>query len=351
MTSTDTGNAARRHPRLVDVAREAGVSIATASRAMSGASGVSPRQAARVRQVAEDLGYVANLHARSLAGGPTSVVGLVVHEIGDPYFSEIASGVLGVAASEGLTVQICHSGRDPEAELTQVRTLIANGVGAIIVAGSGFVDAAQQVRVTGALQRYRDDGGRVAVIGRHHLRADTVQPENVEGGRTVTEHLLGLGHRRIGLISGSRELTTIADRLTGVDEALRAAGSALADLPLVEDAFTREGGKQAVAALLDRDPDLTAVIALNDDMAIGALSVLRHRGISVPGDISVTGFDDVAVAGDLSPGLTTIRLPMSEMGGQALRLALAPPAKRPRRRRAAHELVVRGSTAAPPQFS
>lgn len=348
MTSADVGGGTRRHPRLVDVAREAGVSIATASRAMSGTSGVSPQVAERVRQIAGDLGYVANLHARSLAGGPTSVVGLVVHEIGDPYFSEIASGVLSVAASEGLTVQICHSGRDPEAELTQVRTLIANGVGAIIIAGSGFVDAAQQSRLIGVLQRYRDDGGRVAVIGRHHLRADTVQPDNLEGGRTVTEHLLGLGHHRIGLISGSRDLTTIADRLTGVDAALQEAGLDLARQPLVEAAFTREGGKQAVADLLDRAPDLTAVIALNDDMAIGALSVLRQRGISVPGDISVTGFDDVAVAGDLSPGLTTIRLPMSEMGGQALRLALAPPAKRPRRRRAAHELVVRDSTASPP---
>lgn len=337
-----------RSPRLKDVAQEAGISIATASRAMSHSPGVSVQLADRVRQIAEELGYVANVHARSLAGSPSSVVGLVVHEIGDPYFSEIASGVLSVASTRGLTVQICHSGRDPEAELAQIQTLIANRVGAIIVAGSGFVDPSQESGVARALKRFQETGGRVAVIGRHPLRADTVQPDNIEGGTTITEHLLGLGHRRIGVISGSRELTTVADRLVGIGRALDAAGLSLDATPLVEAAFTRAGGKQAITQLLEEAPDLTAVISMNDDMAIGALSVLRGRGIVVPDQISVTGFDDVAVAGDIAPSLTTIRLPMAEMGRQALQLALGPPGSRRRRRRAPHELVVRDSTAPPP---
>ena len=160
-------------PRLIDVAVEAGVSIATASRALSGTPGVSPSVAEQVRRVANELGYVTNMHARSLAGGTTSAIGLVVHEIGDPYFSEIASGVLRVAAEEELTVQICHTGRDPETELRQVRTLVANRVGAILIAGSGFVDPAVEAPVRDELQRYTEAGGRVAVIGRHHLRADT----------------------------------------------------------------------------------------------------------------------------------------------------------------------------------
>lgn len=348
MTGSEApGRLGVRRPRLSDVAQSAGVSIATASRALSGAPGVSEAMAERVRDVAADLGYVANLHARTLAGGPTSVVGLVVHEIGDPYFAEIASGVLGVAASEGLTVQICHSGRDPEAELTQIRTLIANGVGAIIVAGSGFVDGEVRAKVTATLRSYLADGGRVAVIGRHHLAVDTVQPQNDAGGHAIVEHVVGLGHRRIGIISGSRALTTIHDRLGGMDRALQAAGLDLASTPVVEAPFTRGGGKEATAELLERAPEVTAIVALNDDMAIGALSVLRDRGIAVPGEVSVTGFDDVAVAQDLAPGLTTVRLPMGEMGRQALQLALAPPAKRPRRRSARAELIVRDSTAAP----
>src|SRR6478609_1388837 len=303
-------------PRLQDVAEAAGVSIATASRSLSGASGVSEGVAERVREQARAMGYVVNLHARSLAGGSTRSVGLVVHEIGDPYFSEIASGVLGVGAREGLTVQICHTGRDPARELEQLRMLVANRVGAIIVAGSGLVDA--------------------------------VLPDNVLGARAVAEHVLSLGHRRIAVASGSRQLTTVADRLAGIEQACTAAGLDFADLPVVEADFTRAGGKEAAERILTDHPGITALLALNDDMAIGVLSTLRARGVSVPGQVSVTGFDDVAVAGDLAPSLTTVRLPMSEMGEQALLLALKDPGTRPRRRTVGAELVVRGSTGSAP---
>lgn len=333
--------------RLQDVARAAGVSIATASRSLSRSAGVSERVAERVRGVAQEMGYVPNMHARSLAGGPSRSVGLMVHEIGDPYFTEIASGVLGVGDREGLTVQICHTGRDPERELSQLRTLIANRVGAIIVAGSGFVDPSMQAAARTELQAYRRSGGRVAVIGRHHLGVDAVLPDNTEGAHAVASHLLDLGHRRIAVACGSRLLTTVADRLDGVWEAVGAAGLDPEAVPVVEAEFTRAGGKVAAAEILDRHPDVTAILALNDDMAIGILSVLRARGIVVPTEMSVTGFDDVAVAGDLAPSLTTVRLPMSEMGEQALLMALKEPSARPRRRQAAHELVVRNSTAAP----
>src|SRR6478609_9203344 len=283
-------------PRLQDVAEAAGVSIATASRSLSGASGVSEGVAERVREQARAMGYVVNLHARSLAGGSTRSVGLVVHEIGDPYFSEIASGVLGVGAREGLTVQICHTGRDPARELEQLRMLVANRVGAIIVAGSGLVDASAQAPAKAELQAFQRAGGRVAVI----------------------------------------------------EQACTAAGLDFADLPVVEADFTRAGGKEAAERILTDHPGITALLALNDDMAIGVLSTLRARGVSVPGQVSVTGFDDVAVAGDLAPSLTTVRLPMSEMGEQALLLALKDPGTRPRRRTVGAELVVRGSTGSAP---
>ncbi len=331
-------------PRLIDVAVAAGVSIATASRALAGASGVSPTVAEQVRRVAADLGYVTNMHARSLAGGTTGAIGLVVHEIGDPYFSEIASGVLRVASEEELTVQICHTGRDPDTELRQVRNLVTNRVGAILIAGSGFVDPEIEAPVRDELEHYAKSGGRVAVIGRHHLRADTIQPDNTEGGRLIAEHVLGLGHRRLALLSGSLGLTTVADRVLGVHEAMRAAGVDPADVPVVEEEFTRDGGRAGARRILDEHPETTAVLALNDDMAIGCLSELRQARITVPGRMTVTGFDDVAVAGDLSPGLTTIRLPMSDMGARALALALKEPGARPRRQRIAAELVVRGSS-------
>jgi LacI family transcriptional regulator len=333
--------------RLQDVAEAAGVSIATASRSLSGAPGVSEVVAERVRVVARRMGYVANIHARSLAAGTSRSVGLVVHEIGDPYFSEIASGVLRIGAREGLTVQICHTGRDPERQLEQIRMLVANRVGALIIAGSGFVDQGLQAAAKADLQSYRAAGGRVAVIGRHHLGVDAVLPDNRKGGRAIAEHVLGLGHHKVAIATGSRALTTIIDRLAGVEDAFRTNGLAFADVPVIEAEFTRDGGKAAAEQILADHPDVTAVMALNDDMAIGILSVLRAWDIAVPERVSVSGFDDVAVAQDLAPSLTTVRLPMTAMGEQALELALKDPTVRPRQRVARHELVVRDSTAPP----
>ena len=334
----------RTQPRLIDVADLASVSIATASRALSGSAGVSEQVASRVREAALDLGYVANTHARSLAGGDSRTVGLIVHEIGDPYFSEIASGVLRVATGLGLTVQICHTGRDPENELRQIRSLVTNRVGAILVAGSGFVDAAVEAPAKRELQRYASSGGRVAVIGRHHLGTDAVLPDNVEGGRAVADHVLSLGHRRIAIVSGSTELSTVADRLEGIRSALEGARVRFKDVPVLEAAFTRVGGRECARKVLAHHPDVTAIMALNDDMAIGCLSELRSVGVAVPGHISVSGFDDVAIAADVSPGLTTVRLPMGEMGERALALALKEPGSRPRKQRMPSELVVRDST-------
>ena len=330
--------------RLVDVAAQAGVSIATASRSLTGTNGVSASVADHVRRTAQDLGYVVNLHARSLAGGTTSTIGLIVHEIGDEYFSEIASGVLRIATQQELTVQICHSGHDPEVELAQIRTMVANRIDGIIIAGSGFVDPKLQALSKAELISFRRSGGRVAVIGRHHLAADAVLPDNRAGGQSVAEHLLSLGHQRIAVASGPRGLTTVADRLAGIEAALRSRGRRLEDVPVIEAAFTRDGGKVAAAKILGEHGDVTAVIALNDAMAIGVLSIFRTRGIKVPGQVSVAGFGDIPVAEDLAPSLTTVRLPMAKMGELALTMALKPAASRPRRQTTGHSLMVRDST-------
>ncbi len=330
--------------RLVDVAERAGVSLATASRALAGREGVSRHVADHVREVAGELGYAANPHARTLAGGTTSTLGLIVHEIGDPYFSEIASGVIRAAGEQGLTVQICHSGRDPGQELTQIRTLIAQRVRILIVAGSGYTDPTLQVASRGELSAFQAAGGRVAVIGRHALSVDAVLPDNEAAGRAVGSHVLSLGHREIAVASGPRGLTTVADRLAGVGAALAAAGLSLGDLPVVETDFTRDGGQAAAERILREHPRATAIVALNDAMAIGVLSALRSAGVRVPDQVSVAGFDDVSVAADLAPSLTTVRLPMARMGELALALALKPPSARPRRKPTGHELIVRDST-------
>lgn len=330
-------------PRLADVAAAAGVSLATASRSLTGREGVSDAVAARVRETALSLGYVPNVHARSLAVGSTSGIGLIVHEIDDPYFAEIAGAVVHRAAESELMVQICHSGRDPETELRQLRSLIANRVRGVIIAGSGYVGPPGEVdrRAAEVLARYGDNGGRVAVIGRHELDADAVLPANEAGGRAAAEHLRQLGHRRVAVAAGPASLTTVEDRLAGIRSVFGEA------MVVVRADFTGQGGRTATATVVAEHPDVTAIMALNDAMAIGVLSELRDAGTAVPEAMSVVGFDDVSVASSLAPALTTVRLPMAEMGRAALAMVLEPPSAKPRRTRVDAELVVRASTAAP----
>jgi LacI family transcriptional regulator len=336
----------RAAPRLVDVAEAAGVSLATASRSLSGQTGVSEAVAQRVRGVAQSLGYVANVHARTLAGGLTSMIGLIVHEIDDPYFSEIASGVVHAATSHQRLVQISHSGRDPEQELRQIRALIASRVDAIIIAGSGYTDPTAQQESRLLLARYADSGGRVAVIGRHELAVDAVLPANKEAGVAIAEHLISLGHRRIAIAAGTEGLTTVEDRLAGLADGFGRAHPPVTATAVRSD-FTREGGRLAAEQIISDHPEVTAIIALNDAMAIGVLAALRSHRIAVPDQMSVVGFDDVSVAEALAPSLTTVRLPMATMGQLALEMTLKPPAAEPRRSATSHQLMVRDSTAAP----
>ncbi|MCM3781142.1 LacI family DNA-binding transcriptional regulator [Microbacterium hydrocarbonoxydans] len=329
-------------PRLIDVAQAAGVSLASASRAMTGGSGISQAVAEHVRRIAKELGYEPDLHARGLAGGLVPTIGLLVHEIGDPYFSEIASGVIRSATLENRSVQIAQAERTPESELAQVQSLRRQRVGSIIIAGSGYSDPSHEERMTAALADFAQAGGRAAAIGRHHLAIDSVLPDNHGAGVSIGRHLADLGHRRIGVVAGPLELNTVTDRIAGLREGLADAN---AELTVVSHAFTREGGMAGARELLDRE--LTAIVGLNDAMAIGILSELRQHGIRVPDDLSVVGFDDIAVAADVAPALTTARIPMFEMGQHAVGLILRPESDEPRAVTTTHELIVRDSSGPP----
>ena len=329
-------------PRLVDVAQAAGVSLASASRAMTGGSGISSSVAEHVRRIAQELGYEPNLHARGLAGGLVPTIGLLVHEIGDPYFSEIASGVIRNASLENRSVQIAQADRTPESELAQVQALRRQRVGSIIIAGSGYSDPVHEQRMADALSDFALAGGRAAVIGRHYLPVDAVLPDNHGAGASIGRHLAGLGHRRIGVVAGPLDLNTVADRIAGLRAGTADVG---AELTIVSQSFTREGGMAGARELLGRG--LTAIVGLNDAMAIGILSELRQHAIRVPEDLSVVGFDDIAVAGDVAPSLTTARIPMFEMGQHAVSLILRPSSDEARTITTTHELIVRDSSGPP----
>ncbi len=312
---------------LADVARRAGVSPATASRIINGSS-KPVTEALRIRVLAavEELQYVPNAHAQSLARAHRDTVGVIVHNVSDPYFAEITSGLWRVATEQGRLVIICNTYRDRQRELEYVELLRAQQVAAIILTGSGYHDPAFVKALNAKLEVYEKSGGRVAVIGRHDHASNAVMPANEMGGYLIGRELFESGHRRIGVIAGPAQLTTTTDRLAGLRRATREYGRALPGRRIVYADFDRDSGAAAAADLLDAAPDLTAIVALNDTIAIGALAMLRARGVEVPGRVSVTGFDDIPMARDVTPALTTVRLPLADMGARAMTLALGPSA-------------------------
>ena len=330
------------HVLLSDVAATAGVSLATASRALNGQTGVGAELAEKVRVVARNLGYVPNVHARQLAGGTTSVIGLIVHEIDDPFFTQIAGGIVRSALAENLMVQVSHSGRDPEQELQEITTLVVQDVDGIIIAGSGYVDPAKEAGAKEVLRAYEQRGGRVAVIGRHHLGVDAVLPDNVAVGAIAGQHLAGLGHRDVLVASGSDQLTTIADRLSGICSAFQKVGT---QVSVLQEEFSLSGGARIASRIGELNVRPSAILALSDLMAIGVLQELRRQGLRVPDDISVMGIDDITVAQSLAPALTTVAVPLAEMGEIAFGMLRKPAAVRPRRRIVPAHLMVRESTA------
>lgn len=331
---------------LSDVAQRAGVSKATASRVLSGSRDrVSDRLAAQVLEAASELEYIPNPHARALARAASPSVAVIVHDVGDPYFAEIARGALRVAAEHRRLVMICTTFRDPGREVAYVSEMRAQRMHAVLVAGSSSAGLEVGGPLAAELAAYRDEGGRVALMtgGQGHPAA---VPDNRAGGKQAAEHLIGLGHRQLGVVAGPDRITSVWDRLGGFREVTEEAG--LAPPRVVHADFTRDGGAEAAAELLVRRPEVTALLALNDLMAAGVLRLLAERGRHVPDDVSVMGFDDIPLAADIGHGLTTIRVPMEEIGAAAMSLALTSEPGEAPVQVFDTELVVRASTGPAP---
>src|SRR5699024_10923527 len=236
------------------VAQRAGVSVPTASRVLSGSSyPVVEELRLRVQRVAEELDYVPNAQAQGLLRGHTGTIGVLVGDVGDPYFSEIVNGIHERATAENLLVTICHTERDPARELGYFRMLQSHRAHSVILAGSGLTDESYRAGSAARVRAFRPSGGRVVALGTPVVDVARALVAHRDGGRMPGPHLVQPGHR---------------------DTAL--------------------------------------------------LARLRDHGRSVPGDISVAGFNDIDVSKDLSPALTTVRLPLREMGSSALDIALGP---------------------------
>lgn len=330
---------------LTDVARQAGVSKATASRVLSGSRDrVSENLTDKVLEAAADLDYVPNPHARALARAASPAIAVIVHDVGDPYFAGLAHGALRVAADHERLVMICTTFRDPEREVAYVAEMRAQRIHAVLVTGSSHTGLELGGRLAAELGAYRDEGGRVALMT-GGLGYPAAVPDNIAGGRQAGRHLVGLGHTELGVVAGPETIGAVADRMAGFSSALDSADLSIA--AVVHDEFTGVGGERAAALLFEQRPEVTAVLALNDLMALGVLRYLARTGRRVPEDVSVVGFDDIPLAADVDPALTTIRVPMETIGAAAMELALADDLQPNELRVFPTELVVRQTSAAP----
>jgi LacI family transcriptional regulator len=328
---------------LMDVANEAGVSLATASRAFNGSTRkVREELRERVFVAAKKLNYSANAPAQAMARGHTNVVGLLVHDIADPYFSSIAAGVMKAAEEHRLLVTLGSTMRRPERELEYLAALRGQRSRAVILAGSRVDDARLLTALRQQVEAFEKSGGRVVLISQQRLPVDTVVLENRRGARELATELAALGYRRFAVLAGPERLLTARDRLQGFSSGLTKAGI---EAPVVLPGdFTRDGGYAAMSELLDTKADVDCVFAVNDVMAVGAMAACRDRGLRLPRDLALAGFDDIATLRDLTPGLTTVRLPLEQVGALALDMVVTADGQGPRQKRIRGEIVLRAST-------
>ena len=316
---------------LQDVADRAGVSLTTASRVVNeGSRRVGPGLAQRVNQAVAELGYTANLQARAVATGQSTMVGVVVHDIADPYFSSIAAGLIEVADARQLLVCMSSTAATEAAEREYVALMRAQRARAVILIGSRTDDTAAREALRAEIAAFTRSGGQAVAVGQDLLGVDTVLPENEAGAEALASAMVALGHRRFAVLAGPRGLLTARDRLDGFRAGLAARKVPLDPAQVVHGPFTRDGGYEAMSAVLAAAvpgqaalPD--CVFAVTDVMAMGALARLRAGGLQVPADIALAGFDDIGTLRDVYPPLTTVRLPLKRMGEMAAGLVLADP--------------------------
>lgn len=297
---------------IADVAARAGVSTATVSRVLAGLGGARPETRERILSSARDLGFRPSGVARSLKLRTTRTLGLVITDIGNPFFPELVRAVEVAARERGYAVLLCNAGEDGEREASYLELLAARRVDGVVIASSGVGQRHATWLATAPLPVVLVNCASPVVP------LPTILSDNRAGAAMAVEHLLALGHERIGHITAPPRNEAAADRLEGAREAFRRVGRDPAELLVEEGDGHVTGGAVAATALLDRDRALTAVFAYNDLTAIGAVRAIRGRGLHVPEDVSVVGFDDVDLAAYADPPLTTVAQATAQMGRWAV---------------------------------
>lgn len=304
--------------KLVDVARAAGVSLATASRALSSPDQVKVQTRDRVIEVANSLGYLAHGAARALASQRTRTIGAIFPPIDNPAFASGTHALSQTLAAAGYTLLLATHDYNRQDELIAARRLMERGVDGLVLVGMDHEPALmgllEKAGVPFELTWLLDPAGEHFCVGIDHA----------EAASAMAGHLLDLGHRHFGVISGQTGVNDRAkSRLLGVRQRLSEAGIDLPDERIREASFSVTAGRAEAASLLDTVSPITALICANDTLAVGAVFECQSRGIRIPEQISVVGFDNIEVAGQMSPSMTTVHVPSLEIGREAGKRLLA----------------------------
>lgn len=301
---------------LKQVAELAGVSTATVSRVMSGKDVVAPELKERVQKVIDDTGYRPNANARALANKRSDTIALVTPGVSLSFFGTLAAGVIDIATDLGYRVNMSHSTGDAESDIEAVRSFRRQGCENIILdslycSDQTLIELCKEIPGLVLISRFIPEVAHRCVC-----------VDNITGGNVAARHLTTLGHKHIALITSDSAIQDPLDRALGARQALEQKGIRLDESLLVKRPPTLEGGKLAVTHLLDQGKTFSALIAYNDNMAVGAMNELLDRGYKVPDDISIVGFDDLFFSETCRPALTTLHYPIREMAGYAAKLSV-----------------------------
>lgn len=298
-----------RPATLADIAREARVHVTTASRALRGSEGVGHATAERVRTVAARLGYLPHPGAKSLRTGRSHTLGVVVPKLTDLVLATVYEGIEEGATAHGYQTVVANSGDDPEVRRARVGAFLANRVDGLILGDARKGDP--------LVHELLDAGTKLVLTSRRMPGVLSVTCDDIVGGALVAEHLLDLGHTRIGIIAGEPYASTGVERTSGFLQVCARRGVDVPEGAVVNSRFDVAGGRAVAEKLLARSPRPTALFAVNDFAAIGAMGAIRDAGLHVGEDVAVVGYNDVPLAAELPVGLTTVRSPMREMGRRA----------------------------------
>jgi LacI family transcriptional regulator len=302
---------------IKDVARASGVSSMTVSRVINESQKVRPETRRRVEQAIAELGYVPSRLARGLSRQRTGTLAVIVPDVANPFFTQVVRAAEEVARRGGYGVILCDTRADLSVERDVVEELIAHRVEGIVIAPVSDLSAAH-------LRRLDEFRVPCVLVDRTlpGVERDAVVGDSFAGARRLVEHLIGLGHRRIGLIVESDEVSTARDRRRGYEAALTAAGIALDPSLVVETAVDPAGGGEGMRRLLELGQRPTAVFTVNNLVALGAIEAVRGAGLEVPDDVALVCFDDIEYASRLYPFLTVLEQPAQTFGTVATQLLL-----------------------------